>query len=64
MQLCKECGAEFPDSAKFCTNCGAEIVKKIVNAGRLINGIMEFTSLASYNPGEMIISNFRSTVRF
>ena len=26
MKRCNQCGAEFPDSAKFCGNCGGELV--------------------------------------
>ena len=55
-------------NAKFCTSCGAEMVKNIVNAaenvGRLINGIMEFTSQAPDNPGEMVISSFKPMMKF
>ena len=42
---------------------GKKIVKAAKNAGKLINGIMEFTSQATDNPGEMVISNFKSTMK-
>ena len=66
--LCPKCGAVMTDKTKFCTKCGAEMAKKLVkaakNAGKLINGIMEFTSQASDDPGEMVISNFKSKMKF
>ena len=65
--ICPRCGAKMAENTKFCKNCGAETGKKIVkavqNAGKLINGIMEFTSQASDNPGEMVISNFKSKMK-
>lgn len=66
--VCPKCGGAIKVNAKFCTSCGAEMVKNIVNAaenvGRLINGIMEFTSQAPDNPGEMVISSFKPMMKF
>ncbi|KIR01261.1 hypothetical protein P261_00075 [Lachnospiraceae bacterium TWA4] len=28
MCICKECGAKSPEDSKYCTNCGAELVKE------------------------------------
>jgi len=43
--VCKECGAENPENAKFCVNCGAKL--EVVQQGNFISQNQLFLRLAT-----------------
>lgn len=51
--FCKKCGAELPDNAKFCNNCGAP-AEKIVDAGKTMRDRQRNSNKKVVNIGPII----------